>query len=296
MTELSTDARYEAFITANAEVAENILPKKRKRKGIIFETSDLIHARNNIKSCTIKNQMKSTMRTRANIQSVKESRDKAYSKELDQHISTKTAQIERLQTERQSVKAWETIRELKNKKSSPLSKVKGDTNEGQLKTWYDHFKSLLGPEPPDVDISDDYFNRKISNHLPIDTGQFTMKELDKCLSKLTKSKVPGPDNIPAMIWKHLIFKNELLTFCNEALNKSLPSAFSKSSMFATPKKEDSKLPSNYRGITLTAISAKICNSLLLNRISEHTEPILRQNQNGFRKGNPPYHKFLHSEG
>ena len=70
---------------------------------------------------------------------------------------------------------------------------------------------MLGPEPPNVDISDDYFNRKISN-LPIDTGQFSIKELDKCVPKLTKSKAPGPDNIPAMICKHHIFKNELLTF------------------------------------------------------------------------------------
>ena len=49
-------------------------------------------------------------------------------------------------------------------------------------------------------------------------------------------------------------------------------------MFAAPKKGDLKLPSNYRGITLTAISTKIYNSLLLNRISENFEPILRQNQ------------------
>ena len=91
--------------------------------------------------------------------------------------------------------------------------------------------------------------------------QFNMKELNKCLSKLTKSKAPGPENIPAMIWKHPIFKNELLTFCNEALNRLLPSAFSKSSMFVTPKKGDLKLTSNYRGITSTAISAKIYNSL-----------------------------------
>ena len=54
--------------------------------------------------------------------------------------------------------------------------------------------------------------------------------------------------------------------------------------FATPKKGDLKLPSNYREITLTAISAKIYNFLLLNRVSEHIEPILRRDQNGFRKG------------
>ena len=81
-----------------------------------------------------------------------------------------------------------------------------------------------------------------------------------------------------MICKHPIFKNELLTFCNEALNGILPSTFSKLSMFAAPKKGDLKVPSNYRGITLTAISTKIYNSLLLNQISENLEPTLRQNQ------------------
>ena len=136
MTEPSTDDRCEALIAANAEVAENILPKKSWN-------------------------LKSTRGTRANLQSAKESLDKAYSKQLDQHISTKTAQTDQLQAERQSAKAWETIRERTNKKSSPLSKVKGDTKKVRLKTWYDHLKSLLGPEPPDVDISDDYFNRKI---------------------------------------------------------------------------------------------------------------------------------------
>ena len=114
--------------------------------------------------------MKSTSSTRANLQSAKESLDKGYSKQLDQHIPTKTAQTEQLLAEKQSVKAWKTIRELADKKSSPLSKVKMNTKEERPKTWHDHFKSLLGYEPPDVDVSDNYFNRKISNHLPIDTG------------------------------------------------------------------------------------------------------------------------------
>ena len=39
---------------------------------------------------------------------------------------------------------------------------------------------------------------------------------------------------------------------------------------------------NYRGITLTSIAAKIYNSMLLNRIRPHIDPVLRKNQNGFR--------------
>ena len=143
VAEPSIADRYEALIAANAKVAENILPKKRKRKGIVFRTPDLIHARNLLKSCAIKNRIKSTSSTRTNLQSAKESLGKVYSKQLDQNISTKTAQIERLHAERQSAKAWETILELTIKKSSPLSKVKGDTKEEHLKTLNDHFKSFL---------------------------------------------------------------------------------------------------------------------------------------------------------
>ena len=51
-----------------------------------------------------------------------------------------------------------------------------------------------------------------------------------------------------------------------------------------PKKGDLGQTSNYRGITLTSIAAKIYNSLLLNRIQPEMEKILRRNQNGFRKG------------
>ena len=46
-----------------------------------------------------------------------------------------------------------------------------------------------------------------------------------------------------------------------------------------PKKGDLGVVNN----TLTAISAKIYNTLLFNRIQPVLEPILRKNQNGFRK-------------
>ena len=67
LTEPSTDDRYEALIAANAEAGENILPKKRKRKGIVFEIPDLIHGRNLLKSCFIKNWINSISSTWANL-------------------------------------------------------------------------------------------------------------------------------------------------------------------------------------------------------------------------------------
>ena len=43
------------------------------------------------------------------------------------------------------------------------------------------------------------------------------------------------------------------------------------------------LTTNYRGITLTPIAAKIYNLMLLNKIRTEIDPILKKNQNGFRK-------------
>ena len=50
-----------------------------------------------------------------------------------------------------------------------------------------------------------------------------------------------------------------------------------------PKKGDLSLPSNYRGITLSSIAAKVYNRMLLNRIRPFVDPLLRWNQNGFRQ-------------
>ncbi len=50
-----------------------------------------------------------------------------------------------------------------------------------------------------------------------------------------------------------------------------------------PKKGDLGQATNFRGITLTSIAAKIYNMLLLNRIQPEMEKVLRRNQNGYRK-------------
>ena len=54
-------------------------------------------------------------------------------------------------------------------------------------------------------------------------------------------------------------------------------------IFPFPKKEDLGLTKNYRGITLTSITAKIYNALLRNRKEPKIENILRKKQNGFRR-------------
>ena len=95
----------------------------------------------------------------------------------------------------------------------------------------------------------------------------------------------GPDNVPPIIWKDPKFHQLLLDTCNQVLNSSVaPPLWLTSDIIPLPKKGNLTLHQNYRGISLTSIAAKIYNKLLLNRIFPVLNPILRRNQNGFRRG------------
>ena len=110
-----------------------------------------------------------------------------------------------------------------------------------------------------------------------------MEELKSALSKLKSKKAPGLDNIPPEVWKYCNFDNILLGFCNNVYNGNSIDKWTEGCILPFPKKGDLGVTDNYRGITLTAIAAKIYNSMLLNRVQPTLEKILRKNQNGFRK-------------
>ena len=183
--------------------------------------------------------------------------------------------------ERPSVLAWKTMHEVTNGKSTPL-KSKAKTE--RIQSWYNQFKNLGKDNSDAPDLSSTFLTILCLIPSQFNTSQFTLEELQTCLAKMSKQKASGPDNIPTMLWKDHNFHTELLYFCHETLEGNKPSPFSKSNMISMPKKVDLSQPLNYRGITLTSIVSKVYNSLLLNRISKHFEPILRRDQNGFRKG------------
>ena len=70
---------------------------------------------------------------------------------------------------------------------------------------------------------------------------------------------------PAIIWKDEHFYELLLKLCNYCAfeHKRCPSYWRKSQIIPVPKKGDLSLVTNYRGISLLPISAKIYNKLIL---------------------------------
>ena len=118
---------------------------------------------------------------------------------------------------------------------------------------------------------------EISGQLNIPTSNFTMDELKIVLNKAKPSKAFGPDKIPAIIWKDEHFYELLLKLCNFCEHKRCPSSWRKSHIIPVPKKGDLSLVTNYRGISLIPIAAKIYNKLIINRLLPYVDTLLRNN-------------------
>ena len=67
-------------------------------------------------------------------------------------------------------------------------------------------------------------------------------------------------------------------------NLTPPDQWITSVIVPLPKKGDLSLVTNYRGISLLSIAAKVYNKILLNTIRGEVDPILRNNQAGFCPG------------
>lgn len=277
-------SKYDKLVDATRETALDSLPRQKKKSHLISNSGKVQEARRVLKSVANSHRARPTRGSGFRLDAAKIALKDAYTRELEEQLLTKTKELEKAHIERRHGAAWEALREITNKKASPIIKISGDTTQERLNKWFDHFSTLLGtPDQQSVDLNDPFYNRRVSERSPINTNLFTMEELQAVLKNLNKAKTPGPDNIPAFLWKHELFHNQLLEFCNGTFKGKKPKAFSKSCIIPLPKTGDLQQPNNYRGITLSAIASKVYNSLLLNRITPHLDPILRRNQNGFRK-------------
>ena len=104
---------------------------------------------------------------------------------------------------------------------------------------------------------------------------------------MRNNKAPGLDKIPVELLKlggqkiiDLLFPITQRVYNGEPP----PWQWRVSKIVPIPKKGDPSLMSNYRGISLMSVAAKVYNRILLNRIRAPVEKILRKNQSGFRPG------------
>nr|KAG5688556.1 hypothetical protein BaRGS_010191 [Batillaria attramentaria] len=180
-------------------------------------------------------------------------------------------------TKKLAGKFQQTDKPVKDKNGHPLT-----TTEEQLKRWAEHFRELLNrpiPEtPPDIPPAE--------TELPINCDKPSKAEIRKAIMTLRSGKAAGPDEIPAEAIKAdtETAVNMLHSLFSKIWEKEeVPAQWKEGIVIKLPKKGDLRDCSNYRGIMLLSVPGKVLNRILLERMREAVDPMLRDQQAGFRR-------------
>ena len=136
-------------------------------------------------------------------------------------------------------------------------------------------------------------NRENNDYTDIDLeileSTVTENEILDSIGDLKSSKSPGPDLILVEMIK--CTKYLILPFWHKFFNHIFdsgiyPSFWTQSIIVPIHKKGDTKIPDNYRGISLTCILGKVFTSILNKRLTmwANIRDVIPETQAGFRKG------------
>ena len=274
--------RYKKMMQACTEAAEETIPKRQMiRTALPWEDGDIMACRDRVKElAAVKRRTKRAVDKAIFSEAIKDL-DAMYLDKQAAYVEGKVVEINTAHHQCRSKTVWKIVNEVTGRKKSDSGRLKALNPSERIKAWENHFSTLLGSTPTTTRAP---IRTIIPDELPINTENFTIDELQCCIKSLKNGKACGLDDIPAEVWKSHILDKELLDFCNRTLNGDKPEIWSASGIIPIPKTGDLSDPANYRGISLTPIAAKVYNKLILNRIQPHIDPVLRSNQNGFRKG------------
>ena len=158
------------------------------------------------------------------------------------------------------------------------------TSEGeQQRRWTEHFRELLNRPPPTVvpNIQEAATDLDISTDIP------TRREIIQAINSLKNGKAPGHDNLNAELFKaDPELAATILTplFTKIWEQEEIPTDWSRGVIIKIPKKGSLSDCNNWRGITLLSVPSKIFCKVIIQRITQAVDDLLRNEQSGFRKG------------
>ena len=160
-----------------------------------------------------------------------------------------------------------------------------ESDKDILVEWQEYFSSLLnndnGKTPSDLP-------QPAAQDLPIHDHPPTVEEILETIRQMKTNKAAGLDcAITAEVLQGGgdAMADVIHCFCADLhSNLTPPDQWITSVIVPLPKKGDLSLMTNYRGIFLLSLAAKVYNKVLLNRIRDEVDPILRNNKAGFRPG------------
>ena len=234
---------YEKLVNAHLEAAAKCIPTKPKTKYRVPWEMLAVRERRAL----VKTASKSYRKNPTNINTLKLKKARyqlagIYLKEQKEYIQNQIDKMRDSVEYRQSRIAWQTIKEVRRRKSTTKAKLKAANQQKRIKLWKQHFENLLGNSPK---VTHEPITRIINKQLDIKIGPFTQEELASVLRKIKNRKGAGLDEIPAEVWKTRQFDDILFRNCNAVYNQNPIDRWTKGCILPFPKKGDLGLAKNY---------------------------------------------------
>jgi hypothetical protein len=218
----------------------------------------------------------------------------AYALDRSNYEETQLKALELADQKRECGTTWKIIDKLtKQPQVSAASKVIALDGKipidakHRLSEWCKYFSALLNNKNTKYNPSNRPDPAPVDNP-SISTCGISRGEVVEAIRSLKKGKAPGSDY--AMTAEVLqdggeFIIDQLTIICQRVYSElNVPSQWTSSLIIPLPKKGNLELMTNFRGISLMSIGAKVFNRILLNRIREPIDSKLRRNQAGFRVG------------
>ena len=200
-------------------------------------------------------------KTRSSAKKLEDARkelEEAYALEQGRYVQEIVNVISNAAEHQQSKVVWETVNQFIGRKGTNRGIIKAKSQEDRIRKWKNHLLNLLGQSPV---ITPKPTKTIVQQTLLINTNNFSMEQLRRCVKGFTNNKAPGLDNIPIEVWKSNALNTQLLESCNNTLNGDKRETSVMSRIVPLPKKGDLGNTGNYRGISLAVTAAKIYNNM-----------------------------------
>ena len=281
LDEESLSKKYERLVEAINETAPGCMRQITKPiRKLNSDDPRIIRARNAISTAYKTNTGK---KGHSNLYKQKKFEMYQIYKEInDEDLEKKVLKIEQADRSMRYLESWSLINEIPGRKSSQTSQLNGNSDEDRVNQWYIHFRNLLGNSTEATDENEEIL--PVFEKLPINDDVFTPEEYSKATMSIKCGKIAGEDGIMPDLLKYVQINDIMLDIINNSFeNCEQPDLWNISNIIHIPKSGNLTKTDNYRGISLTSIMAKTYNRMLLNRIRPILDPLLRNNQNGFRQ-------------
>ena len=212
----------------------------------------------------------------------------------DKFWATKAHELQQAADMKDTKRFYDGLKTVFGPKTSgvtPLCSADGQTlltgSSEILQRWAEHFNNLLN-QPSQVD--EDAINK--FPQWPLQEELSTPPSLDetkKALKHMANGKAPGPDGIPAEIYKYggqRLIRRLVHLFSIIWEKQSVPQEFKDASIVHLYKRKGNRANcDNHRGISLLATAGKILSKIIATRLSNSVaEKFLPETQCGFRPG------------